>query len=321
MKNIIKKVLSCVMFVVILSACGNTDVADVVTEEFATTTQQTEITTTTTTAETTIQTTTAETEPPETEPTTTASITTADNSSDTRTTQQKLDDVIAANPDVEIGYALYNADTNQYLYHYNDEMEIDVSGEVPIYWLYRILDRNELEEKVLANFEVTTYENSYIVELYLQEEWWFKVVDLINYYFYEQDAGAKATLERRVPLGYSNYIDVNGETIRITEKDGTERSSITQYIAKWLFVNEFLSENSEESEFLKELLTNSDRDSYFYEGTGIMPVHVGDEINSQCYDTGVVTANGTDYIYVIYTKDASSQDIVKDISRILYESI
>jgi hypothetical protein len=248
-------------------------------------------------------------------------VTTADNSGDTRSTEQKLSDIIAANPNVEIGYALYNADTEKYLFHYNDELEIDVSGEVPIYWLYRLLDRNEVEKEVMANFRKQTYDNSYVFDAYSDGEYWFKIGDLLNYYFFNQDAGAKATLEREIPLIYDKDIKLSGNVIWITQKDGTEKSSITKYVAKWVAVNEFVNENSDESKYFNKLLTNSDRDSFFYEGTGVLTVHAGDKIGSDCYDTGIINVGSTDYIFVIYTRNAGSADIVREISRCFYDDL
>jgi hypothetical protein len=288
----------------------------IVTETEAATEAETQKTTEAKTEATTIATTTS----PKTTPAV-VPVTTADNSGDTRSTQQKLDDIIAANPNVEIGYALYNTDTDKYLFHYNDEMEIDVSGEVPIYWLYLLLESNEVEKEVMANFRKQSYDNSYVFDAYSDGEYWFKIGDLINYYFYDQDLGSKATLEREIPLVYGKNININGNIVWIREKDGTEKSSITEYIAKWIAVNEFVNENSDESKFFNKLLKNSDRDSFFYEGTGVLTVHAGDKIGSDCYDTGIINVGGTDYIFVIYTRNAGSADIVREISRFFYDDL
>jgi hypothetical protein len=360
MKKIISIFLTAAISLCLFTACGQTETeitetettvateqnltetttseaTTVATEE--TTPEETELTTTvppeteagteTVTEVTTEVTTAVTTAPPRTEVTTTAPktapavvpVTTADNSNDTRSTQQKLDDIIAANPNVEIGYALYNADTSKYLYHYNDELQIDVSGEVPIYWLYRLLDREGAETRVPVNFREETYENSYIFKLSEEGQMRFEIGDLINYYFYDQDAGAKAGLEMQVPLVYEKDISVNGNVMWITEKDGTEKSSITQYIAKWVAVNDFVMGSSGDSKFLKNLLRNSDRNSYFYKGTGVLTVHAGDKIGKDYYDTGLLTVNGVDYIYVIYTKNTNSSDIVEDISRYYYDDL
>jgi hypothetical protein len=312
--------------IIVLAGCGQTEEA--ITE----TAPETAIVTTTTTAapettlttieETTILTTTAETTPPETEPTTTASITTSDNSSDTRSTEQKLSDIIADNPDVEIGYALYNPDANKYLFHYNEEMEIDVSGEVPAYWLYRVLNRNELESMLFPRFGKDVYEDSYVYNSYKSgEAIGFSVKDLIDYYFNEGDEGAKITLEIKMPITYSELVEVSGNVVEVGKKDSIDKSTVTQYIAKWISLNKFFNSNSEEAKFLKEMFTNNDRDSFFYEGTGILTVHAGDMINSDCYDTGIINAGGTDYIFVIYTRNAGSADIVREISRYFYDDL
>jgi hypothetical protein len=335
MKKLFVLLLIAVMSCTSFSACINAE--PTIAETTAkTTTAETTTTTVTTTAQTTALTTTAETEPPETEPTTTASITTADNSSDTRSTQQKLDDIIVANPDVLIGYALYNADTNKYLYHYNDDMEINMSGEIPTYWLYLLMKKSKTEPKVSPYFGKEVYENSYVYNLFYKDgQMWFRLDDLINYYFYDGDLGAKAALETKIPLGYGKSIKVNGENIYVNSEKDTKNPTITENIAKWLFVNEFLNENSEESDFLKNLLSNNDRDSFFYEGTGVLVPHAGDEIEdlyyddetvkttkvTQFYDTGIIEADGTDYIFVIYTQNTDSADIVRDISRYFYEEV
>jgi hypothetical protein len=325
MKKLISIFLTAAICLCLFTACGQTE------PEITETAPETAIVTTTTASpevavttptETTILTTTTETTPPETEPTTTASITTADNSSDTRSTQQKLDDIIAANPDVEIGYALYNPNTNKYLYHYNDEMEIDVSGEVPVYWLYMVLEQNVLESEVRAYLEEKDeYSNSYIYELYMQEVYQFKVIDLINYYYYDEDLAAKRTLERREPLTYGAGINIEDVRVHIRENDSLDKSSILEYLAKWVNMSDFLNVDSEEAQFFSELLTNNDRDSFFYEGTGVLVPHVGDEIDGQFYDTGVIKADGVDYIYVIYTKNTESADIVREISRYFYDDL
>ncbi|MDR0992647.1 MAG: hypothetical protein LBL87_07115 [Ruminococcus sp.] len=337
----IKKILAVILCAVMLisaTGCGaaeDTGTAEAAddkeTEAIATTTAAEAETTATTLAETTVLTTTAETEPPVTEPTTTASITTADNSNDTRSTKQKLDDIIAANPDVEIGYALYNADTNEYLFHFNDEMEINVSGEVSIYWLYLILERDDLDSDfVIGPFIDTlddgayvkiTYEDSYVYDSYIGGAVELKAEDLINYYFYDGDEAAKWSLERNSPLTYGGAVVVADNRVEIMERDSLKKSSIPEYLAKWININKFLNEDSEDSEFLRDLLANTDRDSFFYEGTGIVSVHAGDQINTEYYDTGVVTVNDVDYIYVIYTKNADSADIVRDISRYFYDEV
>jgi hypothetical protein len=328
MKKLISIFLTAVITLSLLTACQNAEpeitetVTTVATERNLTETTTSEATTVATEETTPEQTEVTTTVPPETEATTTASVTTADNSSDTRTTQQKLDDVIAANSNVEIGYALYNADTNKYLYHYNDEMEIDVSGEVLIHWLYMILEDNSLESKIFPRFGKDVYENSYVYNSYKSgEAIGFSVKDLIDYYFNERDEGAKRTLEIELPIGYSQLVEVNGDVVRVGKKDSIDKSTVTQYIAKWIDVNEFFKKNSEESEFLRELLTNNDRDSFFYEGTGVLTVHAGDIINSDCYDTGIIEVGGTDYIFVIYTKNAESADIVREISRYFYDDL
>jgi hypothetical protein len=323
MKKLISIFLTTAISLCLFTACGQTEpeITETAPETaIVTTTTATPETALTTIAETTILTTTAETTPPETEPTTTASITTADNSSDTRSTEQKLDDIIAANPGVEIGYALYNADTNKYLFHYNDEMEIDVSCEVPVYWLYLILEDNNLETEFPIYLE-EKYDDSYFYELYDEGEIWFKIGDVINYYFNDSDEAAKAALKRVLPIVYGDSIDVGSIRIRIMENDSLEKSSISKYVAKWININSFLKEDSEEAEFFGESLTNNDRDSFFYEGTGVLTVHAGDMINSDCYDTGIINVGGTDYIFVIYTRNAGSADIVREISRYFYDDL
>jgi hypothetical protein len=336
--------------IIMLAGCGQTEEAITETaaetaivtttaapETSLTTIEETTILTTTTeiTAETTVSETEAETQnttEAETEATTLATttaqkttpavpVTTADNSGDTRSTEQKLSDIIAANPNVEIGYALYNADTDKYLFHYNDEMEIDVSGEVPVYWLYITLDNNGLGAELRAGLAGKTYENSYVFNLYQEGQRFFIIDDLINYYFYDQDLGAKAALERQQPLRYSGGIKVNENVVWIDEIDGSEKSSITKYVANWVAVKEHMDENSEETKFLNKLLKNSDRDSFFYEGTGVLTVHAGDKIGSDCYDTGIINVVGTDYIFVIYTRNAGSADIVREISRYFYDDL
>jgi hypothetical protein len=351
MKKLISIFLATAISLCLFTACGQTE--ETVTETapetaiVTTTTGATE-TALTTIAETTILTITAETIATEieiesetetqntteaeteasilattTEPKTTPAvpITTAYNTGDTRSTEQKLDDIIAANPNVEIGYALYNTDTEKYLFHYNDEMEIDVSGEVPIYWLYRLLDREGAETKTAVAFGKEVYDNSYVYTLTEEGQFWFKLSDLVNYYFYDSDAGAKGALEILLPIIYRKTIKVNNESIVITEKDSVEKSSIPQYIAKWVAVNEFVNENSDESKYFNKLLKNSDRDSFFYEGTGVLTVHAGDKIGSDCYDTGIINVGGTDYIFVIYTRNAGSADIVREISRYFYDDL
>jgi hypothetical protein len=323
-EKILHRAIAVLSFMIImLAGCGQTEEAITTTAAetaiVTTTTAAPEITVTTL-AETTILTTTAETTPPETEPTTTASITTADNSSDTRSTEQKLSDIITANPNVEIGYALYNADSNKYLYHYNDEMEIDVSGEVPVYWLYRVLNRNELESEISPYFGKDVYEDSYVYNSYESGEIsWFSVKDLIDYYFNEGDEGAKITLEIKMPMTYNEFVEVSGNVVEVEKKDSIDKSTVTQYVAKWISLNKFFNSNSEEAKFLKELFTNNDRDSFFYEGTGVLTVHAGDKIGSDCYDTGIINVGGTDYIFVIYTRNAESADIVREISRYFYD--
>jgi hypothetical protein len=326
-KKILHRAIAVIAAVImVLAGCGQTE--ETVTETAAetaietTTTAATLETTLTTIAETTILTTTAETTPPETEPTTTASITTADNSSDTRSTEQKLSDIIAANPDVEIGYALYNPDTNKYLFHYNEEMEIDVSGEIPVYWLYVTLSYDGLETKISPRFGKDVLENSYVYDSYKSGEVSrFSVKDLIDYYFNEGDEGAKRTLEIKSPLVFRRTTEVNGNVVWIDTENCVDESTVTQYIAKWIDVNDFFMNNSEESEYLKELLTNNNRDSFFYEGTGVLTVHAGDKIGSDCYDTGIIEVGGTDYIFVIYTRNAGSADIVREISRYFYDDL
>jgi hypothetical protein len=85
-----------------------------------------------------------------------------------------------------------------------------------------------------------------------------------------------------------------------------------------------LNSNTEEANFFKELLFNTDNNSYFYEGTGIVTIHSGGiSETGDCYDTGIVTISGTDYMYVIYAKKTTEtrEDILKDISAIFYDDI
>jgi hypothetical protein len=320
-------VLSAVIMV--LTGCGQTE--ETVTETapetaIVTTTTAAQETTLTTLAETTILTTTAETTPPETEPTTTASITTADNSSDTRSTEKKLSDIIAANPNVEIGYALFNTDTNKYLFHYNEEMEIDPSGEIPPYYLYIVLDQEGLKAERVIVLRGNSYEPTDIYLKYEEGQLFFTVGELVESYFYNNDSAAREGLLMQKPFVYENIVKELDPSIRIENRHGTEKCNVTQFLAQWIVINKWLVDDKNEADvdnidYLKKLLSNTNRNSYFYEGTGIQAVHSGNKNGSQYYDTGVVTVNSVDYIYVIYTKNAKSADIVREISLYFYDDL
>ncbi|MDR0992083.1 MAG: hypothetical protein LBL87_04180 [Ruminococcus sp.] len=339
MKKLISTLLATVISLSLFSACEKAEptIAETIPETaiVTTTTVAPETTATTlaettiltTTAETTILTTTAattiETAPPETEPTTTASITTADNSSDTRTTQQKLDNIIAANPDVEIGYALYNADTNEYLFHFNDEMTADLSKDPNMYWIFRILDQNELYSENRFHSRAHVSEgNSPLYDLYKNGQKRFTIHDYIYYFFYYSDMDAREMLSILEPITYSRTVTVGGKTILVKSRHSSI-SSVTQGLAQWADMYEFISTGSDEGKFLKELLSGTDNKAYFYEGTGVSALHFGDNSNetSEIYDTGLFNANGNDYIFVIYTRNADSADIVRDISRYFYDEV
>jgi hypothetical protein len=336
-----KTILSVILCILTLSACGgaatvstDTTTAASVTEATTTTTESTTTTTeaaTTVTVSKTEETTT--TNPTETEPTTTASITTADNSSDTRTTQQKLNDLIAANPDVEIGYAFINADTQEKLFLYNMNMEVDVSGFPEPYWISKAIDEETSINNYLGYLNDPVEDNNSIIYTLHEEEgvWDFPFDDVVRYYVLDGDVNARKILmlwHNDEGLNYPTGLTAKEYGIKfLVAKSVFNSSTVIEKLAQWKDNYERLvrweTADTEKIDLFTELFSNIDNFSYFYEGTGKQVIHSGgsSDDSGECWDTGLVSVDGSDYIFVIYVKAAKTrEDIVRDISRIMYEA-
>jgi hypothetical protein len=329
-----KALIAVLLYIFTLSACG--DVAPISADTTTTasiteaTTSEVTIIETTTTVSVTQETTTtktleteATTTVPETEATT-ASVTTADNSSDTRSTQQKLDDIIAANPDVEIGYALVEADYNRDYYNalfsfkpdskipYTDIEDFDIIIDS---LRFGIVDRQEvfMDEHHIGP-EDTVNLDSEMCRLYREEgKWDFRFKEVVNYLL-QGDTEAKALLKEL----YS-YTKGDNETIESFYKMW---GRVSADIDAWHEM-EYKKENAP---YLIELLSNTDRNAFFYEGTGVVVAHWGNTNTDTgtVLDSGLITINDKDYVFVILTRSEWGHlrtDLVSDISRILYESI
>jgi hypothetical protein len=333
-KRIFALILSVALCCLTLAGCEKADETPAVTAPATTAVLETETVTeaaavttavspTETAAETPTETTPPETTVPETEATTTASITTADNSSDTRTSQQKLDDLIAANPDVEIGYALveanFNSDYYNALFSYNLESKIPYADTEDFVILADSLlnkgnlDGNEgfLDEQHIGP-EDTVNSDSEMCRLYREEgKWKFKFKEVVNY-FLQGDEEAKAFLKYLY-----NYSTVDNVTVEFFYK---EWERVSDSIRFW----QESEDRKENAPYVTGIFSNTDRNAFFYEGTGVVVTHWGN-INADTgvvLDSGLITINDKDIVFVILARSESGDlrtDLVSDISRILYD--
>jgi hypothetical protein len=125
---------------------------------------------------------------------------------------------------------------------------------------------------------------------------------------------------------YNSMTDILGYSIDGNYENACRNVTLLQLLWQWRDHYAYLlnGEEADKKEFATNLLTNT-KDAYFYEGTGQEVIHLSavTDSGSAC-ESGVFNKNGQDYIFAIYTKNATNnarKDLVSEISRILYESI